>query len=192
MDDTPESQAAIPARAIPPATREDLFALFDALGIAVEKHAHEPVFTVEESQFLRGLLPGAHSKNLYLRNKKGEAWLVVCEENRRIDLKALATLLDAGRLSFGSAERLMEQLGVPPGSVTPFALINDRFDRRVAERPVTLILDAAMMRERPLNFHPLVNDMTCAIAPEDLLKFVAHCGHDAHIIDLDGAAPAAP
>ncbi len=170
-----------------PTTPAQLLALFEELGITVETHRHRPVFTVEESQFLVDLLPGAHSKNLFLRNKKGESWLVTCEEERRIDIKALGALLGAGRLSFGSPERLWETLGVRPGSVTPFALVNDREARRV-----TFVIDAAMMRKSPLNFHPLINTMTCAISPADFLKFVAHCGHEAHIIDLDPAAPATP
>ena len=102
-----------------PATPEQLFAHLDALNIRVERHTHAPVFTVEEAKGLRGLLPGGHCKNLFLRNKKGQQWLVVCEEDRAVDLRRLGERLGAGRLSFGSADRLMRVLGVPPGSVTP-------------------------------------------------------------------------
>lgn len=171
----------------PRATPQDLFARLRSLGLAVSTHEHEAVFTVEESRHLRGLLPGWHSKNLFLRNKKGQEWLVVCEEQRRIDLKGLGDLLGAGRLSFGSPDRLMDSLGVTPGSVTPFAIIND------ADRRVTIVLDSGMMRHGTLHFHPLVNTMTTAIEPAGLLGFIASCGHEPHIIDLDPVTlPAEP
>lgn len=169
--------AEAPAR--PRATPEDLIARLRSLGVAATTHEHEAVFTVEESQRLRGQLPGWHSKTLFLRNKKGREWLVVCEEERRVDLKRLGERLGAGRLSFGSPERLMQSLGVAPGSVTPFAIIND------AARRVTIVLDADMMRHGTLHFHPLVNTMTTAIEPAGLLDFIASCGHEPHIVDLD-------
>ena len=165
-----------------PATPEILFARFDALGIRTRTVDHAPVFTVEEAKELRGTLPGGHCKSLFLRNKKGRQWLVVCDEDRRLDLKALADRLGAGRLSFGSADRLMTALGVTPGSVTPFALLND------TERAVTVVLDKGMLAHDPLNYHPLANDRTTAISPDDLLKFVEACGHTPHILDLDAAA----
>ncbi len=148
-----------------PATPEDLFAFLDRLGIAHSTVTHPPLFTVEQSQSLRGQIPGGHSKNLFLKDKNGRLFLLVLLEEARIDLKALPALIGAGRLSFGSAERLREALGVEPGSVTPFALINDR-DRRV-----TPVLDAAMMAHEVLNYHPLVNTMTTSIRAADLLKF---------------------
>jgi Ala-tRNA(Pro) deacylase len=164
--------------AIPPATPEDLFARFAELGIPVTTHDHAPVFTVEESRHLHDQLPGGHCKSLFLRNKKGRCWLVVCEEDTKIDLKALGTRLEAGRLSFGSAERLMQRLGVTPGSVTPFALINDR------EATIKVVLDQRMMRHELLNYHPLVNHRTTAIARDDLLRFVEACGHSTEIVDM--------
>ena len=169
-----------------PATPDDLFARLRDLGIETETHSHEAVFTVAESQFLRGTLPGGHCKSLFLRNKKGRQWLVVCEEERAIDLKALGDLIGAGRLSFGSADRLMAALGVIPGSVTPFALIND------TERAVTVVLDRQMLDHDPLNYHPLVNTMTTAITPADLLTFIEACGHVPQIVDLGPAGGAAP
>jgi len=178
--DTPHSDAGGTRRM---ATPEDLYARFEALGITVTTHEHEPVFTVAESRHLRGLLPGGHVKNLYLRNKKGRQWLVTCEEERAVDLKKLAKALDAGRLSFGSAERLRAALGVEPGSVTPFAVIND------PEGEVTFVLDRHLMDFDVINAHPLVNDRTTAIARDDLLAFVAACGHPPHILDLDPLAP---
>ena len=154
-----------------PATPEQLFAFLDSLGIAHPTVTHPPLFTVEQSQSLRGQIPGGHSKNLFLKDKNGRLFLLVMLEDARIDLKTLPALIGSGRLSFGSAERLREALGVEPGSVTPFALINDR------EHRVTPVLDAAMMAHEVLNYHPLVNTMTTSIRAEDLLKFLAATGH---------------
>ena len=160
------------------ATPEDLFRRLEALGIETTTHEHRPVFTVEESRDLRGTLPGTHCKSLFLRNKKGAMWLVVSEESRRLDLKALADLIGSGRLSFGSPERLGRHLGVEPGSVTPFALIND------TENRVSVVLDADVMAAALANFHPLVNSATTSIRPADLTRFIADCGHDPEIVDL--------
>jgi Ala-tRNA(Pro) deacylase len=164
----------------PKLTPAELLARLDALGIRTTTVTHPPVFTVEEAKRLRGELPGGHCKSLFLRDKKERMWLVVALEDRRIDLKALQARLGATKLSFGSPERLMNVLGVIPGSVTPFALVNDR------EQRVLPILDAAMMRVSPLNYHPLSNDMTTAITPEDLLKFLADCGHKPVFMEFDG------
>lgn len=161
-----------------PATPDDLFARLDELGIQVTTQRHDPVFTVDEAKALRGELPGGHSKNLFVRNKKGRMWLVVAEEDREIDLKSLGERIGAGRLSFGSPDRLMSHLGVVPGAVTPFALINDR------KNQVQPVLDAAMMRHEVLNFHPLDNAMTTAIARDDLVRFIEACGHSPEIVDL--------
>jgi len=171
----------------PPLTPEELFARLDALGIAHRTYSHPPVFTVAEAAALRGSLPGEHCKSLFLKDKKGGFWLAVMLEERRVDLKKLADRLGAPRFSFGGAEDLYELLGVRPGSVTPFALVND-----VAGR-VSPVLDAAMLEHDPLNYHPLVNDRTTAVAPADLLRFIAACGHTPRIIDLAGfeCAPAA-
>ena len=117
---------------------QQLFARLAELGLAHHTVEHAPVFTVEEAKAHRGTLPGHHIKNLFLRNKKEEMWLVVALEDRAIDLKRLGEMLGAGRLSFGSPERLRRHLGVEPGSVTPFAVINDN------ERKVTLVLDRGL------------------------------------------------
>ncbi len=127
----------------------------------------------------RGALPGGHTKNLFLKDKKAGLWLAVMLEQRRTDLKRLADALGAPRFSFGNGELLYEVLGVRPGSVTPFAVINDR------ARRVGIVLDRAMLECDPLNFHPLENDRTTAIAPDDLLRFIADCGHRPVILDLD-------
>src|SRR5690242_6381295 len=156
----------------PPLTPEELFARLDALGIAYRTYTHPPVFTVAEAVALRGQLPGGHCKSLFLKDKKGGLWLVVALEEREIDLKRLAARLGAPRFSFGNAELLYQVLGVKPGSVTPFALRNDR------EQRVQVELDRGMLQRDPLNYHPLENDRTTAIAPGDLLRFIAACGHE--------------
>ena len=165
--------------ATPPATPDDLFARLRDLGIAWTLHEHPPLFTVEDSKKLRGDLAGGHCKNLFLRDKKRNLYLVVTLEDRPIDLKALRAVLGgAGNLSFANAELLMATLGVAPGAVTPFALINDR------ERRVSVFLDKQMLGFDPLNYHPLSNAMTIAVSPADLLRFVADCGHAPRIVDL--------
>lgn len=154
-----------------PASPEDLFAFLDRLAIPHATVSHPALFTVEQSRTLADRLPGGHSKNLFLKDARGTLYLIVLLEDARVDLKALPRILGCGRLSFGSAALLREALGVEPGAVTPFALINDR------SRRVTAVLDAAMMARPILNFHPLVNTMTTSIARDDLLTFAAATGH---------------
>lgn len=158
-------------------TSDQLFTRLDALGIAHRTVTHPPVFTVEEAKALRGTLPGAHIKNLFLRNKKEEMWLVVALEDRQVDLKRLGEVLGAGRLSFGSPERLGRHLDVEPGSVTPLSLINDE------AHVVRLALDRAIEGDL-VNVHPLVNTMTTAMAATDLLRFFAATGHAPHWLDF--------
>src|ERR1700751_5899346 len=161
---------------MPAASPDDLFAYLDSLGIAHQTVTHAPVFTVEESRALARRVPGVHSKNLFLRDKKGALFLVVASENAAIELKSLHRLLGAsGRFSFGSAELLRETLGVEPGSVTPFAAINDEAGR------VTVVLDAAMMAHEVLNFHPLSNTATTTIPRGGLVKFLEATGHPPRI-----------
>jgi Ala-tRNA(Pro) deacylase len=155
-----------------PASPDELFAYLDGLGVAHKTVHHQPLFTVEESHALRGKIPGAHTKNLFLRDKKGTVYLVVTLEDAAIELRSLHRLLGAsGRFSFGSAELMRELIGVEPGSVTPFAVINDKGFR------VTVVLDVAMMEYAVLNFHPLVNTGTTTISREGLLKFLEATGH---------------
>jgi Ala-tRNA(Pro) deacylase len=161
-----------------PATEIDLFARLDALGIAHKTFAHAPVFTVEESDSLGLDMPGCHTKNLFLKDRKGGLWLAVVRSELRVDLNALSKALDCPRFSFGSAELLIATLGVPPGSVTPFSLINER------EGIVRLVLDEGMLAQHPLNFHPLRNDRTTAISPADLLAFVRDTGHEPIVIAI--------
>jgi Ala-tRNA(Pro) deacylase len=167
-------------------TPDDLFAALDALGVKHSTIKHPPLFTVEQSRELRGQIPGGHTKNLFLRDKKGALFLVVALEDAVIDLKGLHRLLGAsGRFSFGSADLLREVWGVAPGSVTPFGAINDIGNR------VTVVLDAAMMEHALLNYHPLVNTMTTAIARDDLVRFLESTGHPPRIERVSGLAPAA-
>jgi Ala-tRNA(Pro) deacylase len=157
---------------------QQLFARLDQLGIAHRTVEHPPVFTVEEAKALRGNLPGHHIKNLFLRNKKEEMWLVVALEDRAIDLKRLGAVLGAGRLSFCSADRLKSTLGVEPGSVTPLSLVND--DARSEQ----MLLDRGVADGGPVNAHPLVNTITTALAPADLLRFFDATGHTPRWLDF--------
>ena len=159
-----------------PATRQDLLARLDELGMATTTLEHEAVFTVAESSRLERELPGGHTKNLFLKDKKDQLYLVVALGSAHIDLKTLHKRLGSDRLSFGKPEVLMEVLGVPGGSVTPFALINDK------ARRVTVVLDADMMRHERLNYHPLENTATTNIAREDLLRFIRSCGHEPRVM----------
>lgn len=162
-----------------PATPDELFARLAALGIQVVTHRHPPVFTVEEARTVRGDIPGGRSKNLFLRDKKGEMWLLAAPADRAVDLRRLAPALGArGRLSFGSDERLMRFLGVRPGAVSPLAVINDR------QRRVRVVLDRGLLAVEPLNFHPLDNTMTTSIAAADLLRFLDAEGHPPLLLDL--------
>jgi len=162
-----------------PASPEALLRRLEELGIAAITVSHPPLFTVAQSKELRGSLPGHHVKNLFLRNKKGAMWLVTCLEDREVDLKRLSDALEGGRLSFGRPERLMQYLGVRPGAVTPFAVINDR------GREVTMVLDRALTEDRPVNAHPLVNDRTTAIAGPDLIRFLEAEGHSPLLLDFE-------
>lgn len=159
-----------------PATREALMARLDALGIATRTVDHAPVFTVEEARALRGEIPGGHCKNLFLKDDKGAIYLIVCLEDARVDLKAAPARIGSRRLTFGKPDLLMEILGVEPGSVTPFGLINDTGGR------ATVILDKAMMEEEWLNYHPLRNDATTSIRAVDLLTFLRATGHEPRIV----------
>ncbi len=167
-----------------PATRQDLLARFAELGIAVTTVDHDAVYTVAESSKLHRDISGAHSKNLFLQDKKGRLFLVVALADARVDLKALQKQLKADRWSFGKPDLLYEVLGITPGSVTPFSLINDKANR------VTVVLDADMMAHERLNFHPLENTATTNIARDDLLRFIRACGHEPLVVKLATSAGA--
>jgi Ala-tRNA(Pro) deacylase len=158
--------------------RKTLFARLEELGIRSTTVEHAPMFTVEQSASLRGRLPGAHTKNLFLTGQDGSMVLVVAKDDTRVDLKALAKRLGLGRLSFGKAELLASVLGVPAGSVTPFALIND------TARRVTVVVDAALMEFAEVNCHPLENSATTRLSTQNLLRFIEACGHKPLILPL--------
>ena len=165
-----------------PTTPDTLFGFLDKLGIATKTMSHAPLFTVAQSRALRGSIDGGHTKNLFLKDKKGRLFLVVAAEDAAIDLKRLHTLIGAaGRLSFGSADEMRRRLGVEPGAVTPFGLMHD------SERAVAVVLDAGLMSNDQLNFHPLVNTMTTTIKRDDLVRFLEATGHAPNIVALDGA-----
>jgi Ala-tRNA(Pro) deacylase len=153
-----------------PATPDQLFAKLDALGIAHATTEHRAVFTVDESRELKESMPGGHSKNLFLKDKKGALYLLCALSESQIDLNKVSKLIGAGRFSFGSAELLLEALGITPGSVTVFALINDE------ARRVTLMLDEGFFAHDLVNFHPLTNTATTAITPAGLTQFLAALG----------------
>src|SRR5262245_4818795 len=171
-----------------PASPTDLFAFLDKLGITHASVNHPALFTVEQSQSLRGTIPGGHTKNLFLRDKKGALFLVTALEDAAIELKSLHRQLGAsGRFSFGSAELMRETLGIEPGAVTPFAAMNDH------GRRVTVVLDAALMRHDTINCHPLVNTMTTSIGRADLVRFLEATGHPPRIEPVaDEASSAGP
>jgi Ala-tRNA(Pro) deacylase len=155
-----------------------LFETLSRLGIEYLNHAHAVVMTVEQSQALRGPIHGLHAKNLFLKDKKGGLWLVVTEEGQTIDLKDLRKRLGVANLSFGKAELLWDVLGVTPGTVTPFAVIND------AAGLVRLVLDAKLANAAQANFHPLDNAQTTTVSGAGLLKFLQAFDHAPWIVDF--------
>jgi Ala-tRNA(Pro) deacylase len=167
-----------------PATRETLLAFLDELGVAHFTLDHPPVFRVGEGLEIKAALPGGHTKNLFLKDAKGQLWLVSALGETAIDLKALPQAIGSARLSFGSAELMQEVLGVTPGSVTAFALINDRVARRVR-----FVLDAALLETDPVNFHPLANDATTAVSREGLLTFLRALAIEPMVVDFRALAP---
>jgi Ala-tRNA(Pro) deacylase len=161
--------------------QEALFAKLDALAIAHRTHRHAPVFTVDEAQGVRDNIPGAHTKNLFVKDKKDNFFLLVLEETAEIDLKTVHTTIGAkSRVSFGKPDRLMEYLGVTPGSVTALAAINDR-DGKVA-----IIIDADLAEAGTVNAHPLSNDATTSLSVPDLIRFLQACGRPPAILKISG------
>ncbi len=159
-------------------TRADLFAFFDAHGVVHSTIDHPPVFRVEEGEAIKAAMPGGHTKNLFLKDAKGQLWLISALGETVIDLKRLHTVIGSGRLSFGPEAMMVETLGVTPGSVTAFGLIND------ADRRVRFVLDAALAQADPVNFHPLKNDATTAVSQADFRLFLAALGIAPMIVDF--------
>lgn len=165
-----------------PATRADLFALFDRLGVSHSTLDHAPVFRVEDGRAIKAALPGGHTKNLFLKDAKGQPWLISALGDTAIDLKRLHPVIGSARLSFGSEALLWETLGVRPGSVTAFALMND------PGRRVRFVLDAALLRTDPVNFHPLGNDATTTVSRHGLMAFLRELGVEPLIVDFETLA----
>ena len=162
---------------------EALFEKLAALGIETKTVRHPAVFTVEESRELDFGIPGGHTKNLFLKDAKGRLFLIVAHSDTRVDLKRLPKRLGCARLSFGKPPLLQEVLGVEPGSVTAFAVMNDEKQRRVS-----VIVDEALMKHDLINCHPLVNTATTSIRRDDLLCFLRETGHEPEILSLEGEA----
>lgn len=173
-----DGRAPAPAGGPAPRSASDLLGYLDSLGIETTTVAHEAVFTVEESQRLRGDIPGAHTKALFLRSRDGQLFLLVAAADRSPDLKSLAPSLDTGRLSLASREELLRHLGVVPGAVSPFAVVNDR------EGVVRVVLDRQLLSAERLNFHPLDNTQTTGVTPDGLLRFLDAVAHPPGLVDV--------
>ena len=161
-----------------PVSRQDLFDYLDKLNIAHNTLNHDPIFRVEDSLELKAQRPGANTKNLFLKDKAGKFFLICAQSDTNIRINKLHPILGCKRLSFGKTDPLLEFLGVTPGSVTLFSILND------TESAVTLILDAALMNHDIVNFHPLLNDATTAISSADMIKFAKATGHNPVILDF--------
>ncbi len=164
------------------ASRQDLFDYLDGLGIAHKTMDHRPVFTVVDSAEIKAGLPGGHTKNLFLKDKAGVFFLICALGDTSVRINKLHPRLGCKRLSFGKAEPLLQHLGVAPGSVTLFSVLND------AAGQITLVLDAALLKYEIVNFHPLLNDATTAISSADMIKFAKATGHDPVVIDFAALA----
>lgn len=169
--------------ALPFFTPESLLVYLAQHNIVHHLYHHEAVFTVAEADKVKIEMAGAHTRNLFLRDKKGRMFLVTLRHDTAVDLKKLSDALGVGRFSFGSAERLWDNLGVTAGSVTPLAILNDK------NQNVTLILEEGMMAEDSLNVHPLINTMTVNISPADLMTILENYAITPHIIDFTNLAP---
>ncbi len=163
-------------------TPEKLLLALADLGLKTSTLYHEAVFRVGEGDDIKSQLPGAHTKNLFLKDDKGQLWLISAEQSTTINLKTLPKTIGSGRLSFGSEERLYNALGVRPGSVTALGLIND------PERKVRFLLDKALADADIVNFHPLTNTATTALPQADFRAFIASLGRELKIIDFSRLA----
>lgn len=160
-------------------TPEDLFKYIESLGIQTSTVTHRAVFTVAEGEDVKATIPGAHSKNLFVKDKKGRLFLITAKDYTQINLKKTHETIGAsGRLSFCSEDQMKEYLGVLPGSVTPLAIVND------TGKKVTMILDAKLMEHEHINCHPLINTMTTTLSRSDLLHFLSATGHEPQIVEL--------
>ncbi len=163
-----------------PLSRSELFDRLKAMDIATTTIEHDAIFTVAESSTVDASIPGAHTKNLFLKDDKGALVLVVADASTKVDLKSLPKKLGMGRFSFGKPDVLMAALGVLPGAVTAFAIAND------TAKKVRLVIDSGLMTHDSLNCHPLENTATTNIARDDLLRFIRSTGHEPEIVTLTG------
>ena len=163
-------------------TRPDLIAFFDAHGIAHDTTDHPAVFRVGEGEGIKDDIPGAHTKNLFLKDAKGRLWLISAQDDTVIDLKRLHTVIGSARLSFGSAELMEEVLGVTPGSVTAFALIND------VDHRATFVLDRRLAQAERVNFHPLTNTATTGVSQAGFARFLQALGIAPMVVDFAAMA----
>ncbi|MDC7692947.1 prolyl-tRNA synthetase associated domain-containing protein [Asticcacaulis sp. DXS10W] len=159
-------------------TQSTLLQVLNSWGLLPRTTAHEAVFRVGEGEEIKDKLPGAHTKNLFLKDDKGQLWLISAEQQTQINLKALPKVIGSGRLSFGSEDRLYQALGVRPGSVTALALIND------PDHKVRFILDQRLYEAEIVNFHPLINTATTALDQADFRRFLNKLGRDYRVIDF--------
>lgn len=166
-----------------PTAPETLLERLDTLDVSYELTHHKAVYTVEESREVDAQIPGVHCRNLFLRDKKKKMYLVVLPVDCGVDMKKLQPVIGSDRLSFGSSDRLWTYLGVRPGSVCPFSIIND------TDNAVQVILEESMMQAERVNYHPLLNTMTVSLSPEGLLTFLRDCDHEPKILDLSAAQP---
>ena len=163
-------------------TRDDLLAFFDEIGVGHTTHDHPAVFRVEEGEEIKARISGAHTKNLFLKDARDQLWLISAEGHAQIDLKRLHQVIGSARLSFGNAALMEETLGVTPGSVTAFGLINDR------RRRVRFVLDRTLAEASQVNFHPLTNTATTTVTAEGLRRFLAALGVEPMVVDFQAMA----
>lgn len=166
-----------------PLTPDDLLGRLTDMGISFALHHHPAFFTVAEGEAFEKNIPGLHCRNLFLRDKKKNNFLLCLQNATAVDLKKLQPVIGSDRLSFGSPDRLWEYLGVKPGSVCAYAIANDR------HQDVKICLDASMMGAEVVNFHPLINTMTIGVKPADLVRFIESCGRTPYILDLSTCKP---
>ena len=152
-------------------------------GYKYKIHNHAPLYTVQDSMKLRGEIEGSHSKNLFLKNKKNQFYLFSCLENTRVDLKKISKSLNAGNISFANEKYLFDYLGVSPGSVTPFGLLNDK------KNCVFFYLDKDFLNEKIVNFHPLTNTSTLSLEINDFIEFLIKNNKKVNIFDFNKYSP---
>ena len=160
-------------------TKTDLFELLSAKDLDFQIHDHDPLFTVEDSEKLRGNIIGAHTKNLFLKNKKNNFFLFSCDENSRVDLKKFSKSINAKNLSFANEEYLEQLLGIRPGSVSPYALLNDK------NNVVEFYLDEKIFNSDDINYHPLINTTTITMKTSKFISFLLENNKKIHIFSLD-------